>query len=298
MIKGLQFLFASILATAFFGCVKNVAIKPPSYTPKLSVQSLITPGDTPKVYLYRTVPYLDAKITARELFVTDASVTMSGGGTAISFRIDSSFNNIRCEYDYFWKGDRAIMSNTTYALSINTNGKILAASAVTNQRKAAIDSVGYIPSYKDLYGEHEGVMIHFKDIPGAGDNYRYRMGRNIFDSVVHAETEVSPCTIGRLNYVEEIGRSVYSDQALDGQDMSFVFEPTFTHKQGQEAYITLQTLDKNLFMFYDNLDRQKLAQFNPFVEPVFIQPGQFGSEVIGVFGAYAVSDSVKFVYPQ
>ncbi|MEO6406376.1 MAG: hypothetical protein ABIY51_00165 [Ferruginibacter sp.] len=56
-------------------------------------------------------------------------------------------------------------------------------------------------------------------------------------------------------------------------------------------------VDKNIFNFYDNLDRQKLAQFNPFVEPVFIIPGQF-KDAIGVFGAYAVSDSVLFVYPE
>jgi len=60
----------------------------------------------------------------------------------------------------------------------------------------------------------------------------------------------------------------------------------------------LQTVDKNVFNFYDNLDRQKLAQYNPFVEPVFIVPGQFEGKAIGVFGAYAVSDSALFVYPE
>ena len=62
-------------------------------------------------------------------------------------------------------------------------------------------------------------------------------------------------------------------------------------------YIRLQSVNKNIFNFYDNLDRQKLAQYNPFVEPVFIMPGQF-KNAIGVFGAYVVSDSVLFVYPE
>ena len=39
------------------------------------------------------------------------------------------------------------------------------------------------------------------------------------------------------------------------------------------------------------------TQFNPFVEPVFIAQGQF-KNAIGVFGAYAVSDSVLFIYPE
>ena len=85
---------------------------------------------------------------------------------------------------------------------------------------------------------------------------------------------------------------------MDGLALTFVFEPNYSHKKNDTAYIMLQTVDKNISNFYDNLDRQKLAQFNPFVEPVFIIPGQFGDKAIGVFGAYAVSDSVLFVYPE
>jgi len=59
----------------------------------------------------------------------------------------------------------------------------------------------------------------------------------------------------------------------------------------------LQSVDKNIFTFYDNLDKQKLGQFNPFVEPVFVVPEQVNN-AIGVFGAYAVSESVLFVYPE
>lgn len=80
--------------------------------------------------------------------------------------------------------------------------------------------------------------------------------------------------------------------------MTFVFEPNFSHKNKDNAYIRLQTVDKNIYNFFDNLDRQKLAQYNPFVEPVFIVPGQFGDKAIGVFGAYAVSDPVLFIYPE
>ena len=81
-------------------------------------------------------------------------------------------------------------------------------------------------------------------------------------------------------------------------DMTFVFEPAYLHQEGQEAYISLQTVDENIYRFYDNLDRQKQAQYNPFVEPVFITDGQFGNKAIGVFGAFTVSDSVRFVFPE
>ena len=80
--------------------------------------------------------------------------------------------------------------------------------------------------------------------------------------------------------------------------LTFVFEPNYSHKRNDSAYIRLQTVDKNIFNFYDNLDKQKLAQYNPFVEPVFIIPGQFGDKAIGVFGAYTISDPVLFIYPE
>jgi hypothetical protein len=59
----------------------------------------------------------------------------------------------------------------------------------------------------------------------------------------------------------------------------------------------MQSIDKHKYDFYDQLDRQKLAQYNPFVEPVFLQPMQFAN-AIGVFGAYVLSDSVQFIYSE
>lgn len=81
------------------------------------------------------------------------------------------------------------------------------------------------------------------------------------------------------------------------QSAYFYIEPNYSHKKGDSTYIKLESVDRNIFNFYDNLDRQKLAQYNPFVEPVFSIPGQF-TKAVGVFGAYTVSDSVLFVYPE
>ena len=77
-----------------------------------------------------------------------------------------------------------------------------------------------------------------------------------------------------------------------------MLEPAFEHQKNQPGYVLIQTLDKNAYDFYDQLDRQKQSQLNPFVEPVFLLPGQFGDRAYGVFGAYAVSDSAGFVYSE
>jgi len=285
-------------AVLLFACEKNITVKQLPYENKVSITSLITPGQIPKVYLYKTVPYFDPRQLAGSLFIRTAAVTMKSSNETISFSVDSSYNVVRCDYDYYYTGSEAIKTNTDYTLNIQYNGQLYTATATTNQRKVTIDSIGYVTAFKDVYGEHEGVVVHFKDISGKGDNYRFEMRRIIPDTVIAAGNgAVSYCSIGKQNYITEIGRTVYSDKNIDGGDMSFVFEPAFLHSQGQVAYILLQSIDKNIYTFYDQLDRQKLAQYNPFVEPVFLKPIQF-PDAIGVFGAYSLSDSVLFVYPE
>jgi hypothetical protein len=98
--------------------------------------------------------------------------------------------------------------------------------------------------------------------------------------------------------VHELGRSVYSDEGLSGKQIKMVIEPAYLHKQGTQGLVSLESFDKNAFDFFDQLDKQKQSQFNPFVEPVFLQDGQFGSKAIGYFSAKTSSPPVKFIFPE
>jgi hypothetical protein len=278
-------------------CEKTIAIKQLPYESKLSIQCLITPNQKPLLYINRTVPYFDPKVNTRELTIDNAAVKLNDGNADFSLQFDSLYNYHFCRYDYFYKGRQNIQPGKTYTLTINYNGKTYAARATTDQLTVPVTSTAYVQVFKDLYGEHEGVIIGYTDRPGAENYYRYQMGRIIDSSVKSVGGVKSNCTFGQQYYVQEIGRTIYSDKNVDGLALTFTFEPTYSHKKGDSAYISLQSVDKNIFSFYDNLDKQKLAQYNPFVEPVFIVPGQF-KDAIGVFGAYAVSDSVLFVYPE
>ena len=296
--KKSKYITGFLVVIVLLSCEKTINIKPVPYQSKLSVQCLISPGEVPKVYFYRTVPYFDVKQLAADLFIRNAVIKLNSAASNISFVVDSSYNIVKCDYDFYYRGSQAIQTAMTYTLNIQYAGDMLLAIATTNQRKPRIDSIGYTANFQDVYGGHEGVIVHFSDIPGIGDYYRYKMGRTIPDSITDAHGNLSACSIGSPHYIIETGRTVYTDKNTDGSDMSFVFEPAFLHSSGQVAYIQLQSVDKNIYDFYDQLDRQKLAQFNPFVEPVFLKAGQFGSKAIGVFGAYINSDSVRFVYPE
>lgn len=287
-----------LLLTVLFSCEKTITIQQQSYVSKLSIQGLITPGQKPQVYLNRTVPYFDPKVNTRELTVDNATVSINDGTTNYTLSFDSSYNYHYCRYDYFYSNPQGIAANKTYTLTVVFNGDTYSASATTNQNKVVPTSATYTPVFKDLYGEHEGVIVGYTDKPGVGDYYRYEMSRMIDSSVKSVDAVKSSCTFGQKYFVKEIGRTIYPDKDVDGLALTFVFEPNYSHKRNDSAYISLQNVDKNIYNFYDNLDRQKLAQYNPFVEPVFIIPGQFGTKAIGVFGAYVVSDPVLFIYPE
>ena len=107
-----------------------------------------------------------------------------------------------------------------------------------------------------------------------------------------------PCLeVGDTVMMTEYGRSVYNDKNLQGQQIQLVIEPALEHLVNVEVAVRIQTIDQATYEFYNQLDGQKLAQYNPFVEPVFIKPGQFGKDAVGFFGSIVRSGSVTLIMP-
>ncbi len=267
-------------------CEKTITISPPPYADKANIQCSLEPDSLPVLFLYKTVAFFDPAILASQLFVRNATVEISSPDATDRLTADSTYNRLRCEYVYFYKGKNVIKANKTYSLKIVWNGKTINATTVTEQQPVRIDSVDYTPSFNDIYGEHEGVIAYFNGLVGQSNYYRYEMLRQIDTTLRYASSSLNGSCLGKdtITYLE-IGRSVYDGTNLGGQQNKLVIEPAFTHKKGLVGMVRIQTLDKNSYSFFDNLDRQKLAQLNPFVEPIFVKSGQFGNWLFWVFGA-------------
>lgn len=293
-------LFISATGMILLSCQKTITITPPPYTSKVSIQSMLEPDSLPVVYFNKTVPYFDSKISFADLVIRYAIIKISTGVTTDILKLDSVYDKIYCEYNYYYKGSLPVQSNKVYTLTITSGSDIYTATASTiNLSKSTIDSTGYTATYQDLYGEHEGVIVYFKDVAGEVNYYRYVMDRYIDTATKKAEVKiVSPCLGRDSAAVLETGRSVYSDAGQDGNRLKIVIEPAYSHKPGTKGLIRIQSIDKNAFDFFDQLDKQKLAQFNPFVEPVFLRDGQFGSKAIGYFSAMIKSNPVIYIYPE
>jgi Domain of unknown function (DUF4249) len=292
-----------IISLAFYSCEKSITIKPPTYFGKVSIQSMLEPDSLPVVYFNRTIPYFGNEISLGSLVIRNAVIKITSGSGTDLLHFDSLYSRTFCQYDYFYKGNIPIQLNMNYTLTVISGADSYSATASTAISKATIDSTAYTPSFNDLYGEHEGVIVYFKDLPSQVNYYRYEMVRYVDTSTQLAGPKLpaSACldrTRKDSTLVHELGRSVYSDLGQPGQQIKIVIEPAYTHKEGTKGTIYIQTIDKNAYDFFDQLDKQKLAQFNPFVEPVFLRDGQFGPKVIGYFSAMVKSNPVQYIFPE
>ncbi len=292
-------LFLILFSLFFAACEKTITLAPVAYSDKLNIQCALERDSFPTLYLYRTVPFFDPSILASQLFVRNAIVEISSTDGTDRLVPDSSFNRLKCEFEYFYKGKNVVKTNKTYSLKVVWNGQTYTATTTTLPQPVKVDSVGYTQTFSDVYGEHEGVIVYFNGLAGETNYYRFEMKRPVDTSQKYASKPLnSPCLGKDTLLFLEIGRSVYDGTNLGGQQNKLVIEPAFTHRKGLVGMVRIQTIDKATYDFFNNLDRQKLAQLNPFVEPIFVKSGQFGEKAIGYFGALTRSLPIRFVFPE
>ena len=293
------FVFLLLLGAAaagFWGCTKDIAIQPGPYAPKVGIECVLVPDSLPKVYLTRSQSFLGTNVNTLREAITNATVEISEDGTPETLAPATFFNYNTCLTEYFYRGRRPARTGHDYALRVVVDGQTYAATTSTRITAVPILNVEYLPNFTDVYGQHEGIKVTFHDPAGEPNFYRFSMVRTLTRSRPRFEGDTNRyCATGPF-LDTEIGRSVYKDDLTDGQDMSLVAEPANVHKKGDIGLIRLQTLDPASARFFDQLDRQKLAQTNPFVEPVFLKTEIPGA--LGVFGAVNQSPVVRFVYPE
>ncbi|GJM27684.1 MAG: hypothetical protein DHS20C17_03190 [Cyclobacteriaceae bacterium] len=291
-----------IITVLVIGCEQVVDISPKSgYTGTVFVEGLLVVGETPRIYLMEALPFASSRVTPQRVFARGAEVIVSTEGYQETLLPDSSFNQFRCRWEPYYGGVNEILFGSTYHLEINYEGKNYGASTTTDQSKPTITSIGYNPEFYDIYGGHDGVNIMLKDPEGSGDFYRFEMNRQIDNSVAHAhilDVIQSTCTAeGEMFWVKDIGRTVFSDEGNDGQELDLLVEVSFEYSEGDSTWITMQSLNETAAAFYKELDDQLISIVNPFVEPVFLE-SKIDGGAVGFFGSAVKSDSVLFIYPQ
>ena len=199
------------------------------YTTKPSIQCLITPGRKPKLYLNKTLPYLSAAESNDKMFISNANVTISGNGETDVLTPNSVFEVFFGTESYFYSGTIAIQPNTEYTLNIEIDGILYTANTTTKEPVIELDSVTYVQNFKDIYGEHEGVVFHLKDDPTSTNFYRYEMHRSADTSTYWGENKFQSPTLknDETTRVTEIGRTIFSDASFKGRKIFFCHRTGF-----------------------------------------------------------------------
>jgi hypothetical protein len=294
---------AGILLIIFLAgqsCQKEVTIKPSStFEGQLYIESILYPGEQPRAFLSLSMPFFNERVVPQEVFARGAEVTLSDGVQSDVLLPDSTFDKFRCRWVPYYQGTRPVEHGKTYQLTVTYRGKTYTAATTIDQSKPQIDEVEYIEEFFDVYGGHDGVIIRLRDIPGEENFYRFQMDRFIDTSRHHAhvlEVVENDCTNGEKFWARDLGRTIFSDENIDGQHMELFVEVSFEYRQGDTAFVHLQALDDTSASFFRDIDEQLQSIINPFVEPVFLKSTIEGT--IGVFGSAVRSDTVLFIYPQ
>lgn len=280
------------------GCVKTISVDPGPYDEKIAVEGLLLPGTTPRIYLNHTVAFFNKETTPSELFLGGATVTISSSAGVDQLVADSTFNRFWCRWEPYYNGFIPIESDLEYTLDIHVNGKNYSAMTITDVESVQIKNTDYVESFTDIYGGHEGVIVDFDDVPGQRNQYRYQMDRplnNVHETVDDFEVRSTCLSDGETYTVSEYGRFIYFDEGVDGAPVRFVVEPAFTHYKDDTGVVYIQSLSQEVADYYDVLDRQREANINPFIEPVFLKTQIEGA--VGVFGAINRSEPVHYVFP-
>jgi len=280
------------------GCVKTIPVDPGPYGGKIAIEGLLQPGEAPVIFLNTTVPFFEPRSSPSELFARGATVTITGPDGIDALVADSVYNRFWCRWEPFYRGDVLIRDDQEYHLDISWKGGSWTASTRTNVDAVTVKGTDYVETFTDIYGGHEGVIVDFDDLAGQVNQYRFVMDRpldNVHETVDDFEWS-SPCMADGETYtVREFGRFIYYDTDLDGAPVRFVVEPAYTHFKDDTGTIYIQSMNREVADYYDVLDRQREANINPFIEPVFLKSQIEGA--VGVFGAVNRSVPVPFVFP-
>lgn len=294
-------IFFLLVILIISSCYKEVTIgEQLDHEPKLYIECILYPGETPVLYLSQSHPFFGEKVTPQQTFVRNATVEISSDDWHETLRIDSTFDKFRCRWTPHYAGNNSIEQNKTYHLKVTHQGNTYNATTSIDQAKVNLDSVIYTPEFFDLYGGHDGVVLYFKDAQEEVNFYRFQMDRWIDSSRYHAHSldlVKSDCVVeGELYLTQDYGRNIINDGANDGKQISFNAEVSFEYLEGDTATVYLLSLDTESAKFFKDLDEQLQSILNPFVEPTFIHSTIDGT--LGVFGSAVRSDPVHFVYPQ
>jgi hypothetical protein len=293
-------------------CVRNVEIEVNGRR-QVVVYSVLEAGKTPRVFLYKSLPYeFDLSINPVE-FITDATVLLKVNGQIIDLSPQQSFDKTIFSGIYqpdlvqqdsvpvrFFSADHKVLHGQTYELEVfYQDQKLQARTRVPN----AVD-FSSVSVLRDTIVDEDGELIirdllelKLQDDASERNYYKYTVA---YQQTSELETETGPEII-RVNYNFLRPRFI-SDEGNNGRifTIRFLLSDKVNTFQNPDLVFDIQTTllsyAPDLFEFNLSLIRQggdEELVINPFREPVIIRSNIEGG--LGIFSA--LSESRQWTVP-
>ena len=272
--------FAIVLfATLISGCIEYVD-NPPKGEPKLVVYSFITPSDTIKVSVRKSIPLYQAPQPAfwDDYYppIPDATVTIRN--TASSQLVTIPYNNTKKMY-ILLPSEYSLEVGEEYELRVNADGLLpVAARTIIPNGYPILDGSIDINSFQGQWSMQTQVSGALIDEPGVENFY------SIFVSVWagYASDELNEV------YYQSTMRELLSDAGKDGQRV--IFRSTLWVEQWNYMDVFLLSVDENYYRFH------KALQFGSGFDDPFSEPRPLYTNIEGGLGIFASYVSITYSF--
>lgn len=231
-------------------CEKEVNIDLHSVEPKLVIEGKVAENSLAMVKLTKT----------KDFGENNNYPTLSGATIIVKDDVGNSETLIQNTSGWYKSSILKGVAGRTYSLSVTYEGKEYTATSKMPP-PVPIDSLTMflIPTM-----DYAFPRIHFKDPKGTTNNYYrqkvYINGKYIDTSAISAE---------RLDGVAMVSLVYISEKKLDNEEI----------RKGDKIMIELQSIDKAVYTYFDNLDNINNSQNNP--------TSNISGGALGYFSAYS-----------
>jgi hypothetical protein len=284
----MKFIYLSILCLLLLSCEKAIHFTPDTQQPKLVVEGIIESGQSPVVYLTRSLDFFST-ISREQLagsFVRNAQVVITDGSTSEllkEYEIRVTNDTLIYYYSVDTSGGRTGMKGvegTLYHLNIQTDGKEYAAITTIPALTKTLDSLYYYPAI--VQNDPNKVILYgrFNDPPGLGNYVRYFTNVNGGLYLPGLNSVFDDQVIDGKKYNVQIERGVDRNREVDLEDYSYF-------NRGDIISVKFCNIDKAVFDFWRTMEYSYASIGNPFSSPTKVI-GNVSNGALGYFGGYAV----------
>ena len=284
MIK--QFLCLFFLCGLVSSCEKAINFNLSQSPSQLVVDASIENNREPVVILSNSLNYFSqiTPVILENSFVHNAVVTISTGSKSQQLKeyaIDTSAYTF-----YYYSVDTTNAANiflgefnTSYALTIQTNGKEYTATTNITSVRKKIDSLWWIPAPDNPDTTAVVLDGRVTDPPGYGDYIRYFTSVNEGTFLPGLTSVYDDQITDGTTYNIEIDQGVNRNQSVDLSTYSYF------HK-GDSITVKFCNIDKATFDFWRTMEYDYQSIGNPFSSPTQVL-GNISNGALGYFGGYA-----------